>query len=106
MAQAEMTQVMNLLQALLDPTRHDHTLAMGTLTENSSNSHFVITILHIFSDPSAGDGNQIDIRIRQLAGLIMKNYVFPNLAALPMEVQLQLKKDVIKALADNTPDIR
>jgi hypothetical protein len=99
----DLKSTVQLLKALQDPTRSDHALAMQTLLQSvNADSAFISTILLIFSR----GGDNTDISIRQLAGLIVKNYVFPNLAKLTIDVQVLLKSECINALSDSSTDIR
>lgn len=44
--------------------------------------------------------------LRQLAGLVIKNYTFPQLPRLPPAVQQMLKQEMLHALTDSQTDIR
>ena len=44
--------------------------------------------------------------LRQLAGLVIKNYTFPQLPRLPLAVQQMLKQEMLHALSDTQSDIR
>jgi hypothetical protein len=44
--------------------------------------------------------------LRQLAGLVVKNYTFPHLPHLPTNVQQMLKQEILHALSDTQMDIR
>ncbi|KAJ1409763.1 armadillo-type protein, partial [Ochromonadaceae sp. CCMP2298] len=106
MSQAEvppedLAQSVALLTALRDPARPDHTLAMSSLDEHVSNPSFVLVMLHVFANQHAAPCD-----LRQLAGLIIKNYVFPHLARLPGQVQAALKGRVVQVLQDAEPAIR
>jgi len=48
----------------------------------------------------------VDPHLRQLAGLVIKNYVFPLLTIFTTEVQARVKSDVLQALRDANCDIR
>jgi hypothetical protein len=103
----DLNSTVQLLRALQDPTRADHGLAMQTLLQSiNTDSAFISIILLIFSKGGDDSATALDIGVRQLAGLIVKNYVFPNLAKLPIEVQVLLKSEVINALSDGSSDIR
>lgn len=101
-----LTQCVRLLQALRDPTRSDHVSALRSLEENVLQSNFVLYILHVFAEGYAYESSGLTIDLRQLAGLIIKNYVFPHLTQMAEEVQFLMKKELIQALHDPVPDIR
>ena len=44
--------------------------------------------------------------LRQLAGLVIKNYTFPQLPHLPPAVQQMLKQEMLHTLSDPQSDIR
>lgn len=102
----EVNQSILMLQALRDPTRNDHIMAVKSLEENVRNSSFVLNMLNVFTNGLQYQELGLTSDLRQLAGLTIKNYVFPFLIILPINVQLVLKKQVIFALNDQIPDIR
>lgn len=65
-----------MLQALRDPTRPDHAMAMQSLENYVLVPAFIYHILHIFVQ---GEKYQIPPDLRQLAGFVVKNYVFAKL---------------------------
>ncbi len=105
-----------LLQALSDPVRNDHRSALesleffissvGSVSDNiilNQTHNFIAVILYIFVN---GSSLQIDLSIRQLAGLIIKNYIINIITKLPVEIVHQIKGQVLNALGDNETDIR
>jgi len=104
--QENLSQAMHMLQALRDPTRSDHTLALRSLDEYVVNPDFVLIMLHVFAHGAQYESVGLTPDLRQLAGLIIKNYVFPHLARLPNNVQARLKSEVVVVLQDNIVDIR
>lgn len=98
------SQVLLMLQALRDPTCTSHQQALQTLSTDTANPTFVLHLVHIFSRGGNYDGIPIDIR--QLAGLITKNYIFPRLVELSEEVFTVVKTEIINGLADPALTIR
>ena len=98
------SQVLLMLQALRDPTCANHQQALQTLSTDTANPTFVLHLVHIFSRGGNYDGIPIDIR--QLAGLITKNYIFPRLVELSEEVFTLVKQEIINGLADPVVTIR
>lgn len=95
-----------MLQALRDPTRSDHGRALASLDEHVANPSFVLVMMHVFSSGAQYAQQGLTTDLRQLAGLIIKNYVFKHLVQLPVEVQTILKREVVRVLQDSIPDIR
>lgn len=106
----------SLLQALSDPVRQDHRNALERLeffissitctTDGAilNQTHtFMTIILYIFVN---GSFCGIELSIRQLAGLIIKNYIINIMIKLPGEIIYQLKFQVLNALGDIERDIR
>lgn len=102
----ELANSFHLLQALRDPTRSDHGRALASLDEHVSNPSFVLVMMHVFSAGAQYQAQGLTTDLRQLAGLIIKNYVFKHLAILPINVQSMLKKQIVQVLQDNIADIR
>jgi len=98
------SQVLLMLQSLRDPTCDSHQQALQTLSTDTANPTFVLHLVHIFSRGGNYEGIATDIR--QLAGLITKNYVFPRLIELADEVFSIVKVEIINGLADPLPTIR
>eukprot|EP00602_Paraphysomonas_sp_CaronLab_P005566 CAMPEP_0185025988 /NCGR_PEP_ID=MMETSP1103-20130426/9498_1 /TAXON_ID=36769 /ORGANISM="Paraphysomonas bandaiensis, Strain Caron Lab Isolate" /LENGTH=1059 /DNA_ID=CAMNT_0027559395 /DNA_START=120 /DNA_END=3296 /DNA_ORIENTATION=+ len=97
-------QVALMLNALRDPTRGDHQNALAALQSDTANPTFVLHLLEIFSQGGKYDGLSTDIR--QLAGLIVKNYVFPHFGELPANVFQVVKEEILRALVDPLHKIR
>eukprot|EP01036_Dinobryon_divergens_P058427 gene58427-77954_t len=74
-----LNQTVNILKALRDPMRSDHLSAMQTLDSAVSNSDFVLHILHLFSRGGSDEGQMLPFDLRQLGGLIIKNYAISHL---------------------------
>lgn len=72
----DLQQALLMLQALRDPTRPDHAMAMQSLETYVLVPAFIYHILHIFVQ---GQKYQIPTDLRQLAGFVVKNYVFAKL---------------------------
>jgi transportin-1 len=98
------SQVLHMLQALRDPTCSNHQEALQTLSTDTVNPTFVLHLVHIFS--RGGNYEGIPTDIRQLAGLITKNYVFPRLIELSGDVFSLVKLEIINGLADPLLTIR
>lgn len=95
LALADVQQAVAMLQALRDPTRHDHHAALSALDSQVTNPQFIAATMHVFANTAqyaAALGLTADIR--QLAGLVIKNYVFPHLGGLNPHVQNSLKNEV------------
>jgi hypothetical protein len=92
-----------MLQALRDPTRADHIHALKSLETNVLQPSFILHILHLFAH---GTAIGITPDIRQLSGLIIKNYVFPHLTQLPEVLQVHLKRELMNVLHDPILDLR
>jgi hypothetical protein len=101
--QNQLNEAIAMIQALRDPTRSDHNLAYNTLNCNIKNPDFAVIMLEIFSSQVEA---MITPDLRQLSGLIIKNFVFPHLTSLPVEIQELFKKKTIFALNDSITDIR
>jgi hypothetical protein len=100
------TQAFGLLQALRDPTHPNHHSAITTLTQNATQPLFILHMLHIFAQGYQYESVGLGVDMRQLAGLIIKNYVFPYLPSLTEDVQNMMKNAFLQALHDTIPDIR
>eukprot|EP01038_Epipyxis_sp_PR26KG_P008586 gene8586-11601_t len=101
------TSSIELIHALRDPTRLDHQMAMTSLESNATNPSFVLAILFIFSRGNEGilvesmQGN-ISSDVRQLAGLIIKNFVFPKLYDIDGSVQQIIKTEILHVVLHET----
>mmetsp|Transcript_19376 Transcript_19376/g.20998 ORF Transcript_19376/g.20998 Transcript_19376/m.20998 type:complete len:1025 (+) Transcript_19376:149-3223(+) len=103
----DLQTAIHLLQALRDPTRPDHTSALHSLETNVFQPSFVVHILHIFSSGGGYDASfAITPDIRQLAGLIIKNYVFPYFMQFPADLQHLVKTELLHILHDPISDLR
>jgi hypothetical protein len=99
----DLRTAVHMLQALRDPTRSDHVHALKSLETNVIQPSFILHILHIFAH---GSSIGLSADIRQLAGLIIKNYVFPHLIQLPEMLQVHLKREFMNILHDPLLDLR
>lgn len=66
----------------------------------------MLHILHVFARGGVYESMGLSPDLRQLAGLVIKNYTFPHLPRLPPAVQQMLKQEMLHALTDSQPDIR
>lgn len=108
--EASLSQVLDILAALRDPTRQDHQLAVASLDHFIAEPDFVLHLLHLFVHGSRY--NNVDKLMspetRQLAGLVVKNYVCHHLRlpSYPIQVQLEISQGLREALSDTIPDIQ
>jgi hypothetical protein len=101
-------QCILLLQALYDPSRHDHRAAMDSLKKEIYSPDFVLHLLHIFSRGYESQLMHMGLNndLRQLSGLVLKNYSFAHFGTFPHEVQILIEKWIHQALSDTVPDVR
>lgn len=66
----------------------------------------MLHILHVFARGGAYESMGLSPDLRQLAGLVIKNYTFSQLPRLPATVQQMLKQEMLHALSDTQADIR
>lgn len=92
----QLMESVQMLQALRDPTRSDHSRAVASLDEHVTHPSFVVVMMHVFSCGAKYQQQGLSTDLRQLAGLVIKNYVFPHLVRLSADVQTMLKKEVIR----------
>jgi hypothetical protein len=85
-----------MLQALRDPTRVDHPHAVASLDQHVTNPSFAVIMMHVFVAGAQYQQQGLSSDLRQLAGLVVKNYVFPNLARQTPDVQAHLKRDIVR----------
>lgn len=85
-----------MLQALRDPTRSDHSHAVASLDEHVANPSFVLIMMHVFVSGARYQQQGLTSDLRQLAGLVIKNYVFPHLTMQSADVQAYLKRDIVR----------
>lgn len=92
-----------LLQALRDPRRPDHTQALHSLEVNANIPEFILHILFIFTH-----GNQyaITVDLRQLSGLIIKNFIFPKLFISEPVITEIIQQNLLLVLGDPQSDLR
>lgn len=102
----DLSQAIEMIQALRDPRRADHLNALKSLEVNVSNPMFISVILYIFVRGKVYETSGLSVDLRQLSGLIIKNYVFPRLTSLSDEVQGYVKQELLLALRDQVSDIR
>lgn len=97
-----------LLHALRDPSRNDHQLALNALQTEVVSSDFVLHMLHIFSRGGEPDIQALGVSsdVRQLSGLILKNYSFPHFGSFSTHVQLLFEREVLFAVKDPVVEIR
>lgn len=99
--ESSITQAIQLIAALNDPTCSQHSMAMTALNTQASSPDFVYNIFHIFSR-----GSDIMMNIRQLSGFIIKNYILVNLKTMPPQLQSFVLSETVRALCDNEATIR
>lgn len=92
----QLTECVRMLQALRDPTRPDHASTVASLDIHATNPPFVMAMMHVFVSGAQYQSQGLHADMRQLAGLVIKNYVFPHLAKLSTEVQTFIKKEIIR----------
>lgn len=107
-------QVVALLQALRDPLCPDHSLALTTLTESCNHLmnkkedtgqySFITHMTHIFARGSQYP--ELSIDLRQLAGLIVKNYFVSIFIVLPPSLASFLNNEILHALTDPLSEVR
>lgn len=97
-------QVALMLHALRDPNSINHKSALDTLNNETTNPTFILHLLEIFAHGDLYDG--LPSHLRQLAGLIIKNYVFKHLSSLHESVFQLLKTGILQTLKDPLKDIR
>ena len=100
----ELGQVLAIINALRDPSRQDHKMAVDALNTYVQNESFVLHLVHIFIH--GNDAGGIPLDIRQLAGIVTKNYVLQKLSILPVQVQQLLKREFLNGLGDASSEIR
>src|SRR3546814_10225975 len=100
--EATLQQLLAMLQALSDPTRPDHREAMGTVDREASNPVFVFHLMHVLGRMQ----QTVPPHLRQLAGFIVKNHVFPKWTELDEHLQSVIQTEVLHALVDEVPEIR
>jgi len=76
------------------------------LGQSVTNPSTVLHILNVSSRGAAYETAGLSPDIRQLAGLVIKNYAFQHLPRLPPAVQQMVKQEIIHALTDALTDIR
>lgn len=100
--QATLQQLLAMLEALGDPLRHDHREAMGALDREAANPVFVLHLMHVLGRMQ----HAVPPPMRQLAGFIVKNRVFPRWSELDETLQSVVQTEVLHALVDELPEIR
>ena len=92
----DLVLVYDMLLALLDPTRPDHYQVTQSLSHAVNNASFVYTMLYIFvAGHQVAFDRPITLHIRQVAGFIIKNVVFPVFNSIPQQVQVLIKQGMI-----------
>lgn len=86
-----------------DPTSSSHPAAIKVLQSDAQNPVFVLHVVHVFSH-----ARDIPVDLRQLAGLIVKNYIIlaDKFPALDTGVQSLLKRSIIMAVSDPETSVR
>lgn len=79
----ELFSGLSLLQALSDPRRHDHSSAVGTLPTVVQQPGFVMLLCHFFSRGAQYIAQGVTLELRQMAGIIIKNYCIKIFAQEP-----------------------
>lgn len=95
-----------ILQALRDPTRNDHTSALQTLDKEVSNPSFVLHVLYLFSRGYSHGDIIVAADLRQLGGLIIKNYSIGHFMELSTDARSVMMSEILHALSDNITEIR
>lgn len=114
---AELSNIFSLLQALRDPSRHDHSQAVQVLPScisvsgpdgsiSSLNSSFILHLLFLFVYGSLYENSGITSDVRQLSGLVIKNYIFPLVGHFDVDLHIKLKEGMVTALSDALINIR
>lgn len=102
----ELNQVAQMLQALRDPTRPDHRTAVQSLDSYINNEIFIQNILHLFVRGHQYETMGLTIDIRQLAGMVVKNYIVPKILHLPPGIQHTIKHELLAGLIDSNAEIQ
>ena len=101
----QLTSGWNLLKALHDPSRSDHKDALGAM-ENAVRAgqvDFGLLMLHIFAH---GGQPHRDGHLRQLAGIVVKNFCLGLLVPANTPLSAPLQSALLQALRDEQLDIR
>ena len=99
----ELEQIFSILQALRDPSRPDHLEAFQALpsyisltsAEGSTiclNASFIRHLLFVFVHGSVYESSGITADLRQLSGLLIKNYIFPLINHFDLDLHCKLKE--------------
>jgi hypothetical protein len=102
----DLSQAVNMLHILGNPTHPEHTQTMQSLQLISSNVSFALNMMHIFGHGSLYQQLGVTVAMRQLAGLITKNYVCGHLMEFPFQAQQLLINFVLSVLNDYDSNIR
>jgi len=81
---------------------------MNRVQDDSGQFSFIIHMTHIFSKGSLYQNHMIGggADLRQLAGLIVKNYIVKTLPVLDPMISQFIKTEILNAVTDPLPDIR
>ena len=95
----------NLLRALQDPTRHDHAQALEGLegAVRSGQTEFGQVMLHLFA---RGTGDVTELQVRQLAGMLVKNFCLRLLVTDDQMLVQALQQVLVESSCDEQPEIR
>lgn len=80
----------------------EYQVVFKSLDEYIQDGSFVLNLLYIFvhGHQVAGEANNISVENRQLAGLIIKNYVCPRIHTYSEFIQGVLKTEILSCLSD------
>lgn len=98
----EVLEVVKIVEALRDPTKNEYQIVFNSLDQYVQETSFVLNLLHLFADGSLYTGTET----RQLAGLVIKNYVCPKLYRYSDYVQYSLKEQIMQALTEQNTSIQ
>lgn len=80
----------SLLLTLRNPSHPSHQNAITTLNAHVTSANFILTLIYVIAYDTQGASD-----VRQLAGFILKNYVFVNLKILDDQVVNVIKQGEI-----------
>ena len=89
-SQQDVQSMHALLSTLRNPSHLSHQEAISTLNAHVTSTPFILTLIYVISYDTQQASD-----IRQLAGFILKNYIFMNLKLLDAEVVNVIKKGKI-----------
>ena len=101
----QLTSGINLLQALHDPSRSDHSLAIETLERAVSTGQisFALVMTQVFAQ---GASYGVGAHLRQLSGLLIKNFCLVLLVNQSEPISPQFQQALLLSICDEQLDIR